>query len=65
MKSVNCSKSVCGRCGYYRIQGQRGGYCQQLGVEVKSKWKACPFASPTFASALENQDIPCLERLGY
>lgn len=44
------STSVCRCCKFYSHEGRRGGTCQQLGVEVQSEWKACPFAQPPFAS---------------
>lgn len=45
--------SVCRYCRFYTPEGRRGGQCNQLGVEVKGQWAACPLASPPFAPSWE------------
>ena len=57
MKTINTSVSVCSHCRNYQHQRGCGGYCKQLGVEVKGKWKACPLAIPVFLSAAEKEDF--------
>jgi hypothetical protein len=54
MSTSNPTISVCRHCQFYRTEGRRGGYCQQLGVPVQSRWKSCSFAIPPFASAWKN-----------
>jgi hypothetical protein len=46
--------SVCRYCRHYTPEGQRGGMCQMLSVAVKSEWKACSLAVPSF------QTVKCL-----
>lgn len=50
MKSVNDAISTCRHCQFYRSEGRRGGYCQQLAVPVQSGWKSCSLATAPFAS---------------
>lgn len=50
MKSVNDVISTCRHCQFYRSEGRRGGYCQQLTVPVQSGWKSCSLATAPFAS---------------
>ncbi|MEC4984506.1 MAG: hypothetical protein SAJ37_05695 [Oscillatoria sp. PMC 1068.18] len=50
MKTTNCLTSACRYCRYYQLEGRRGGMCQQLGVPVQAKWKACSLAAPPFMS---------------
>lgn len=57
MTTINTSVSVCSHCRNYQYPRGCGGYCNQLGVEVKGKWKACPLAIPVFLSAAEKEDI--------
>jgi hypothetical protein len=45
--------SVCGCCQFYEFQGHRRGYCHKLGVEVCSRWTACPLALAPFAPSWE------------
>lgn len=62
MKKVNLSTSACRYCRHYEPVGRRGGSCKLLGVPVKSSWKACAFASPSFESTLKKlEDIFQLE----
>lgn len=51
METTNCLTSSCRYCHYYQPEGRRGGMCQQLGVPVQGKWKACCLALPTFTPA--------------
>ena len=56
MSTSNCLASTCGSCRYCRYftpEGRRGGHCEQLGVPVESKWKACMLALPPFAPSWE------------
>lgn len=56
MSTSNCLASSCGSCRYCRYftpEGRRGGSCEQLGVPVQSKWKACMLALPPFAPSWE------------
>ncbi len=56
MAKSNCLASTCESCRYCRYftpEGRRGGYCEQLGVPVQSKWKACMLALPPFAPSWE------------
>lgn len=56
MSTSNCLASACGSCRYCRYftpEGRRGGHCEQLGVPVQSKWKACMLALPPFAPSWE------------
>ncbi|HBB32182.1 MAG TPA: hypothetical protein DDZ80_17705 [Cyanobacteria bacterium UBA8803] len=45
--------SVCRCCQFYKFQGHSGGYCQQLGVPVRSAWRSCSLALPPFAPSWE------------
>lgn len=52
MKDLSCPGSTCQHCRFCRNfipEGRRGGICQQLGVPVRSNWKACSIALPAFA----------------
>ncbi|MDX2216646.1 MAG: hypothetical protein SFY66_25505 [Oculatellaceae cyanobacterium bins.114] len=49
MNTPNLGVSVCRHCQYYRAEGRRGGYCQQLCAEVQGAWKSCSLAIPPFA----------------
>lgn len=56
MTKSTCLASTCESCRYCRYftpEGRRGGYCEQLGVPVQSKWKACMLALPPFAPSWE------------
>ena len=56
MSTSTCLASTSGSCRYCRFftpEGRRGGYCNQLGVPVQSKWKACMLALPPFAPSWE------------
>ena len=58
MKEINFSTSACRHCRFYEPEGRRGGLCQVLGVQVKSSWEACAFASPPFDTTLKKlEDI--------
>lgn len=46
--------STCRHCRFYGIEGRRGGYCQQLDVQVQGSWKACSLAVSPFSSTWEN-----------
>ncbi|HEY9908200.1 MAG TPA: hypothetical protein V6D18_11430 [Thermosynechococcaceae cyanobacterium] len=48
------STQACRHCRYYTPEGRRGGFCQQLNVEVQGSWKACSLALPPFMPAWEN-----------
>lgn len=50
MKSVKDAISACRHCRFYRLEGRRGGDCQQLGVPVQGSWRACSLAAQPFAS---------------
>jgi hypothetical protein len=54
MKTLNFPTSACRYCRYYRLEGRRGGECQQLGVPVRGNWKACSLASPLFGPSWES-----------
>ncbi|MEQ8756641.1 MAG: hypothetical protein RID09_24415 [Coleofasciculus sp. G1-WW12-02] len=56
METINYSISICRHCGHYQPQKGWGGYCQQLGVSVKGKWKTCPLAIFPFATYSEQFD---------
>ena len=56
MKILNFPTSACRYCRHYRLEGRRGGECQQLGVPVRGNWKACSLALPPFAPSWENLD---------
>lgn len=45
--------SSCRHCRFYGIEGRRGGYCQQLDVQVQGSWKACSLAVSPFKPAWE------------
>lgn len=62
MKSMESRASCCGRCNYYTPEGRRGGHCAQLGVTVKSRWKACSLAVPVFLTPLPQLE-PSLPQL--
>lgn len=51
--TVNPVASACRSCRYYTPEGRRGGNCEQLGVHVRSTWKACSLAIPPFAPSWE------------
>ena len=63
MKTANCLTSACWSCRYYKLEGRRGGMCQQLGVPVQGNWKPCPLAAPVFISSQEiiKKEIVLLE----
>jgi hypothetical protein len=54
MASQNCLTSACRYCRFYRPEGLHGGACQQLGVSVRSEWKACQLGLPAFSNTWEN-----------
>ncbi len=55
--------SCCSRCSHYTPEGRRGGHCDQLGVPVKGRWKACSLAVPVFLTSLsELQPLELLPR---
>jgi hypothetical protein len=56
MTSQNCLTSACRYCRFYRPEGLHGGACQQLGVSVRSEWKACQLGLPAFSSTWENAE---------
>lgn len=56
MSASNCFASACRYCRYFTPEGRRGGHCQQLGVPVQGKWKACCLAIPPFAPSWENAE---------
>jgi hypothetical protein len=53
MKSQALSRT-CRHCRYYTPEGRRGGYCNQLNVEVQGGWKACAVSLPPFSPVWEN-----------
>ncbi|MEB3209902.1 MAG: hypothetical protein VKL39_01045 [Leptolyngbyaceae bacterium] len=53
MTTINPSVSVCRHCQHYRLEGRRGGHCQQLGAPVQARWKSCRLAVPAFAPSWE------------
>ncbi len=57
MKNINISVSVCSHCRNYQHQRGWGGYCKQLGVEVKGTWKSCPLAIPVFSSETKKTEF--------
>ena len=54
MKTSNFLTSSCRFCRYYQTEGRRGGMCQQLGVPVRAKWKACSLAAAPFTQTWES-----------
>lgn len=54
MKQMKSLTSACKYCRYYKPEGRRGGFCQQLGAPVLGNWKACSLAIPPFAPSWEN-----------
>jgi hypothetical protein len=56
MTNQNCITSACRYCRFYRPEGLHGGACQQLGVSVRSNWKACQLGLPAFANNWENAE---------
>jgi hypothetical protein len=56
MTNQNCITSACRYCRFYRPEGLHGGACQQLGVSVRSEWKACQLGLPAFANVWENAE---------
>ncbi|EDX77490.1 hypothetical protein MC7420_627 [Coleofasciculus chthonoplastes PCC 7420] len=56
MRTINFSVSICRHCGHYQPQKGWGGHCQQLGVAVQGKWKACPLGISPFATYAEHLD---------
>ncbi|AFY91994.1 hypothetical protein [Chamaesiphon minutus] len=56
MNNQNCITSACRFCRFYRPDGLHGGACQQLGVSVRSEWKACQLGLPAFANNWENAE---------
>lgn len=56
MQILNSVISSCRYCQFYKLEGRRGGQCQQLGVPVQGGWKACQLAIPPFAPSWENLD---------
>ncbi|ARV61651.1 hypothetical protein BZZ01_26230 [Nostocales cyanobacterium HT-58-2] len=54
MKQMKSLTSACRYCRYYKPEGRRGGFCQQLGAPVQSNWKACSLAIPPFAPSWED-----------
>jgi hypothetical protein len=52
MKSTTLHIACCSRCNHYTLEGRRGGQCEQLGVPVQGRWKACPLAEPVFLTPL-------------
>ncbi|PSB54488.1 hypothetical protein [Chamaesiphon polymorphus] len=56
MTNQNCITSACRYCRFYRPEGLHGGACQQLGVSVRSEWKACQLGLPAFANNWENAE---------
>jgi hypothetical protein len=56
MTNQNCITSACRYCRFYRPEGLHGGACQQLGVSVRSEWKACQLGLPAFANTWENAE---------
>jgi hypothetical protein len=54
MKQMKSLTSACKYCRYYKLEGRRGGFCQQLGAPVLGNWKACSLALPPFAPSWEN-----------
>lgn len=49
--------SACRYCQFYNFQGRRSGYCQKLGISVRSHWHSCPYALPPFAPSWEAVDF--------
>jgi hypothetical protein len=56
MTNQNCITSACRYCRFYRPEGLHGGACQQLGVSVRSEWKACQLGLPAFTNTWENAE---------
>lgn len=53
MNTNKCLTSTCRYCRHYKLEGRRGGVCQQLGAPVLGTWKACSLALPPFAPSWE------------
>ena len=56
MTNRDCLTSACRYCRFYQPEGLHGGACQQLGVNVRSEWKACQLALPAVANSWENAE---------
>jgi hypothetical protein len=56
MTNRDCLTSACRYCRFYQPEGLHRGACQQLGVNVRSGWKACQLALPAFANTWENAE---------
>jgi hypothetical protein len=56
MTNQDCLTSACRYCRFYHPEGLHGGACEQLGVSVRSEWKACQLALPAFANAWANAE---------
>jgi hypothetical protein len=67
MEETNILNLSCRHCRYYQPEGRRGGLCQQLGVSVDSKWKACTLASFPFENVFPDLDttLTTLEEIVY
>ena len=50
MKVSSATVSACRHCQFYAPEGRRGGHCRKLNVAVQSRWEACSFATPPFAT---------------
>jgi hypothetical protein len=49
--------SACRHCQFYKPEGRRGGYCQQLSVPVQGQWQACSLSLPPFAQRLSSPEL--------
>ena len=52
-RRANLYPSTCRHCRFYKLEGRRGGHCQQLETLVHGSWRACAWALPAFAPSWE------------
>ena len=58
MDTIKPGVAHCGSCRFYSPVGRRGGDCSQLGVLVKSNWKACCLVQDPFSQeAIQTSDL--------
>ncbi len=52
-QSMNSRPSTCQHCQFYKLEGRRGGHCQQIEALVRGSWRACALVLPPFAQGCE------------
>ncbi|HCF28256.1 MAG TPA: hypothetical protein DEV81_13880 [Cyanobacteria bacterium UBA11049] len=50
---ANLYPSTFRHCQFYKLEGRRGGHCQQLEALVHGSWQTCALALPPFAPSWE------------